>query len=81
MQGESPYIGKARHKRNTFTSDSIDAGKMLLATGGLTHTGQLEEEPRHDLAGGCFLYLTKGLQLHTEINAILSEKGCLSYFS
>ncbi|XP_058231272.1 centriolin isoform X2 [Hemibagrus wyckioides] len=47
---ESPYIGKARHKRNTFTSDSTDTGDRNLATGGLTHTGKVEEEEsRHDL--------------------------------
>ncbi|GAA6098348.1 centriolin isoform X4 [Tachysurus ichikawai] len=36
--GESPYIGKARHKRSTFTSDIIDAGDRNQALGGLTHT-------------------------------------------
>ncbi|KAK3514212.1 hypothetical protein QTP70_009471 [Hemibagrus guttatus] len=41
---ESPYIGKARHKRNTFTSDSTDTGDRNLATGGLTHTGKVEED-------------------------------------
>ncbi|MCI4392552.1 hypothetical protein PGIGA_G00147150 [Pangasianodon gigas] len=49
--GESPYIGKARHKRSTFTSDSVDAGFRHLAKGGLTHTDKLEEdELRQDLA-------------------------------
>lgn len=53
MLGESPYIGKARHKRNTFTSDSVDAGDRRLATGGLMHTDKLEEdESTHDLARG-----------------------------
>ncbi|XP_027001490.2 centriolin isoform X2 [Tachysurus fulvidraco] len=36
--GESPYIGKARHKRSTFTSDIIDAGDKNQAFVGLTHT-------------------------------------------
>lgn len=53
MLSESPYIGKARHKRNTFTSDSTDTGDRNLATGSLTHTGKVEEEEsRHDLERG-----------------------------
>ncbi|XP_060762872.1 centriolin isoform X5 [Neoarius graeffei] len=49
--GESPYIGKARHKRNAFTSNSVDAGNRHLATGGLMHTDKLEENKfRHDVA-------------------------------
>ncbi|XP_060739295.1 centriolin isoform X2 [Tachysurus vachellii] len=51
MLGESPYIGKAHHKRNTFTSDIIDAGDRNQALGGLIHTGKEPEEgSRHDLA-------------------------------
>lgn len=52
MLGESPYIGKARHKRNTFPSDIIDAGDMRLATGSLAYTDTLEKESRHDLERG-----------------------------
>ncbi|XP_053337253.1 centriolin [Clarias gariepinus] len=48
--GESPYIGKARHKRNTFTLDNVDAGDRRLATGGVMDTDKLEEESSHDLA-------------------------------
>ncbi|MCJ8746782.1 hypothetical protein PDJAM_G00145640 [Pangasius djambal] len=49
--GESPYIGKARHKRNTFTSDSVDAGFRHLDKEGLARTDKLEEdESRQDLA-------------------------------
>ncbi|XP_053530297.1 centriolin isoform X2 [Ictalurus punctatus] len=61
--GESPYIGKARHKRNTFPSDSIDTADRHLATGGLVHTDRLEEdESRQDLAREARLQ-----QLHTEM--------------
>lgn len=52
MLGESPYIGKARHKRNTFTSDSVDAGDMRLPTGDLAYTEKLDEESRRDLERG-----------------------------
>lgn len=52
MLDESPYIGKARHKRNTFTSDYVDAGDGRLARGGLEYTDKVEEESRRDLERG-----------------------------
>lgn len=54
MLDESPYIGKARHKRSTFTSDSVDARDRRPATGGLTYTDKLDEEKESqlDLARG-----------------------------
>ncbi|KAF4074479.1 hypothetical protein AMELA_G00239790 [Ameiurus melas] len=64
LLGESPYIGKARHKRNTFPSDSIDTGDRHLATGGLVHTDRLaEDESRQDLARA----EARLQQLHTEM--------------
>lgn len=58
MLGESPYIGKARHKRNTFPSDSVDTADRHLATGGLVHTDRLEEdESRQDLARGTDIHI------------------------
>ncbi|KAI5088185.1 centriolin isoform X2, partial [Silurus meridionalis] len=48
VTGESPYIGKARHKRNTCTSDSIDAGHRSPTTGHVTHSDKLKDEEKEE---------------------------------
>lgn len=51
MLDESPYIGKAQHKRKTFTSGCVDAVDGHLATEGVMYTDKVEES-RHNLERG-----------------------------
>ncbi|XP_066510889.1 centriolin-like isoform X2 [Hoplias malabaricus] len=50
LPGESPYIGKARHRRRILALDSIEMGDKRLTTEGLSQTDStMENASRHAL--------------------------------
>ncbi|XP_017546672.1 centriolin isoform X3 [Pygocentrus nattereri] len=64
LPSESPYIGKARHKRSMLTPDSIDTGDRHLIEGGLAQT----ESPGEDVTRHAIKRAEERLQqLHKEI--------------
>ncbi|KAL7836778.1 hypothetical protein AOLI_G00280620 [Acnodon oligacanthus] len=64
LPSESPYIGKARHKRSKLTADSIDTGDRKLTTGGLA----LTESPGEDASRHAVKRAEERLQqLHKEM--------------